>query len=356
MVTKVTSKKATFTTAVSKKATSTKAAATNTPRGQVRAQINGQPIPAIAVGDTTYLQWRALQVFQTPNLYLGDGKFAITGGTIQGVVYHGDTYLPWNSVAPNVKATPLRGGGFNFISLPVQHNYHILIGTQDGVVGSPTPFEVLVADGDQWVPNQTIQVTLSGTSYASGYANVNPISVVTDQNGSWVGGINDTTAEKVQVVVTWTDPNGHVQTQSANITFTNKGDTQTPVPPDDTVVATVPLTTTFSNALLFNAQAGGNDILFQLDTGAYEPLVTKQVADLLHLPNLGSTQIQGVGGNDQVYNSQITLTIGGVEFKNIPCIVDDSYTGPSLFGYGFFADRGYDVLVSQKHNTMTILK
>jgi hypothetical protein len=331
-------------------------ASTNNSHGQVRAEINGKPVLAIAVGDTTYLEWDALQIFHTPNEYLGDGKFAITGGTIQGVVYHGNTYLPWNVVAPKVKATPLRGGGFNFTSLPVQHQYHILIGTQDGVVGRPAPFEVLAADGDQWVPHQSIQVRLSGRSYVSGYSHVNPISVVTDKDGLWVGGMNDTTAEKVQAVVTWTDPSGHVQTRTENITFASASSTQTPVPSDDTVVATVPLTPTFDNALLFNAQAGGNDILFQLDTGAYEPLVTQQVAELLHLPNLGSTQVQGVGGQDEAYNSEITLSIGGVEFNNVPCIVDKNFTGPSLFGYGFFADNGYDLLVSQKHDTMTILK
>lgn len=330
-------------------------AATKMPAGMVRAEINGTPITAIAVGDTTYVKWLALKDFHTPNQYLGSGKFALTGGTVQGVIYHGDTYLPWAQVAPRVKATPLTGGGFNFTALPVTHDYQVGFAAPDGTVGSPDVFEIAVADGDNFIPNQTVQITFNGSSYASGYKGQTTISVTTGSDGTWTGAINDTVAETVGPVVSWTDPNGAVHSHQVPITFASSTATQPVVPSDDNVVATVPLTT-FQNGLFFNAQGGGQDILFQLDTGAYEPLVTKQVAQLLNLPNLGSTQVQGIGGQDTAYNSQMTLSIGGQQFTNIPCIVDDSYNGPSLFGYGFFGDNGYDLLVSQKHNTITILK
>lgn len=101
---------------------------------------------------------------------------------------------------------------------------------------------------------------------------------------------------------------------------------------------------------------GGSDVLLQLDTGAFEPLITKSLADALNLPNLGDIQVEGVGGEDDAYVSKITLSIGGTEFPDIPCIVDPSYSGVPLFGYGFFQDNGYDLLVSQKDSTLTILK
>lgn len=85
------------------------AATTKAAPGQVRAEVNGKSIPAIAVGNETYLEWQALKSFQTPYEYLGDGKFAITGGTVQGVVYQGNTYLPWAKVGAKIKATKLKG-------------------------------------------------------------------------------------------------------------------------------------------------------------------------------------------------------------------------------------------------------
>jgi len=85
-------------------------------------------------------------------------------------------------------------------------------------------------------------------------------------------------------------------------------------------------------------------------------LVTKQIANMLHLPNLGDVPLEGVGGQDEGYMSQISFSLGGVEFDNVPCFVDNNYEGTPLFGYKFFVDNGYDLLVSQKHNTLTILK
>lgn len=329
---------------------------TSSAPGIARAEVNGQTYSAIAVGNITYLEWKALQVFGTPYQYLGNGRFAVTGGTVAGVVYHGNTYLPWDSVAAKVKASPLKGGGFNFTAIPLPHQYHlVIVAAQKALIGSPDPYEVLVEDGSKLVPNQVIQLTFTGGSYASGYNGEKQITVTTDANGTWIGGINDTTVESVEATLTWSDPIGNVHTQGTSITFSNPVSTQPMVPAGDTVVANVPVST-FQNAIFFNAQGGGNDILFQLDTGAYEPLLSKQVAQVLGLRNLGNLTVTGLGGNDPAYYSQMTLTLGGQTFDNIPCLVDERYSGTSLLGYGFFTGHGYDLLISQKNKMMTILK
>ena len=330
-------------------------AATMPSPGTVRAQVNGKTFAAIAVGNTTYLNWGALQLFNTPYEYLGNGKFALTGSTVQGVIYHGITYLPWASVAPKVKAAPLKGGGFNFTSIAVKHDYHVEMLAENGSVGSPDALEVFVLDGNNLVPHQRVQVTLNGSSYLSGYGQNESVAVTTDRNGTWLGGLNDSVPETVSPTVQWLDPNGKTETKTASVTFKTAGSSSPSVPPGDTVVASVPITT-FQNAILFNAKGAGQSILFQLDTGAYVPLITKQAAKVLQLPNLGNTVIQGVGGQDEAYLSRMTLTVGGHPFNNIPCIVDNNYSGPSLFGYGFFTKYGYDLLISQKNGTMTILQ
>ncbi|EPZ44121.1 retroviral-like aspartic protease family protein [Alicyclobacillus acidoterrestris] len=332
------------------------AATTKAAPGQVRAEVNGKSIPAIAVGNETYLEWQALKSFQTPYEYLGDGKFAITGGTVQGVVYQGNTYLPWAKVGAKIKATKLKGGGFNFTSVPVPHDYEIYMDKQSAPVGSPAPINVLVGDNDESVPHQLITLSVTGNAYFSSDQDKNTLSDYTDEDGSYIAAVDDSHAETVKVTASWKDPSGHVQSTTTSVTFSPASTTTPATPPaGDTVVASVPITT-YQNAVLFNAQAGGSDVLLQLDTGAFEPLITKSLADALNLPNLGDIQVEGVGGEDDAYVSKITLSIGGTEFPDIPCIVDPSYSGVPLFGYGFFQDNGYDLLVSQKDSTLTILK
>ncbi|WAH35435.1 retropepsin-like aspartic protease [Alicyclobacillus dauci] len=323
--------------------------------GLVPAQVNGHSFPAITVGNEVYLQWKVLQEFKTPYAYLGDGKFAVTGGTVQGVVYQGNTYLPWQSAAPKVKATKLHSGAFNFTSLPVSHHYHILIDEQDGHVGSPDPFQIILLDGDQPVPNQTMQIRVSGQSFLSGYQTQHSVTVQSAYDGTWLDSLNDTAEETVTLSVSWKDPSGKPQTATVHPTFSATSSTTAAIPSDDHVITQVPISI-YDNAVLFNAQAGGQAVLFQLDTGAYEPVLTKQLAESLKLPNLGDIQVQGVGGMDNAYLSKFTVSIGDVVFNDVPCIVDDNYSGTPLFGYEFFTDNGYDLLVSQKHQTITILK
>lgn len=98
-----------------------KYAATASPYVDENVLVNGQPYAAIAntSSSTTYLLWTVLDKFHIPNAYLGSGKFAVTlaGGhhiTIQGVIYKGQTYIPWTDI-PNISVTK-SGGVFNFKS------------------------------------------------------------------------------------------------------------------------------------------------------------------------------------------------------------------------------------------------
>lgn len=62
------------------------------------------PYQAISVGDVTYVIWTALNTLGTPHIYKGSGVMSIDGKDVQGVVYQGNTYLPWASLAPGIKA------------------------------------------------------------------------------------------------------------------------------------------------------------------------------------------------------------------------------------------------------------
>ncbi len=324
--------------------------------GVVRAELNGKPISAISVGDTTYVDASGLNQLKTPNEYLGEGKYAITGGFIEGIQYQGKVYIPWNQLSAKMKAYPLKGGGFNFKPLPVKHNYHIEIDTQDTPAGSPAPMQVIVYDGNNPVPNQPITIHTNGFSSLTQSTGAETLHVTTDYSGTWFNGVNDNTQEQVFPTVTWTDPAGKTIQQTGEITFGAPTDTSTvEIPADDTAVASVPISV-FANGIFFNATSGNDHVMLQLDTGAFEPLFTAADAKLLGLPNLGTIQVAGVGGEDNAYISEVSLNIGGKDFTDIPCIVDPNYTGASLFGYGFFQAKGYDILVSQKHNTLTIMK
>lgn len=62
------------------------------------------PYSAIAVGNVTYVLWTALNTLGTPHIYKGNGVMNINGRDVQGVVYQGNTYLPWDSLASGIKA------------------------------------------------------------------------------------------------------------------------------------------------------------------------------------------------------------------------------------------------------------
>ena len=326
--------------------------------GHVRALIHGKLYDAICVGNTTYVEEAAFNAFGTPYVDLGNGTVALTGGNVQGVVYYGKTYVPWSSLAPSVRAIPLKGGGFEFVSEPVKHNYSLLIQASQAVAGGVAVLTVVTLDGDNSVPGQSISVSTTGFSQLEPSTGASALKVSTDGTGTWQGGITDSTAETVYVTVSWKTPAGNVVRQSLPIQFQPEkpaGQAAVPTLGSESVIVSTPVTF-YQNGVFLQASSGNDLITFQLDTGAFETLIGQSLASELHLPNLGSVEVGGIGGTDQAYLSKVTLKIGDRVFPDVPCIVDPSSTGIPLLGYEFFQQNGYDLLVSQSQSTLYILK
>lgn len=95
--------------------------------------------------------------------------------------------------------------------------------------------------------------------------------------------------------------------------------------------------------------------LFQLDTGAFEMLLTSAVADALHLPNDGPLDISGVTGSSSAYQSHVTVLFSDtVIYPDVPCVVDPSFTGTPLFGFRFFIDNAVALAVNPVQATLTL--
>lgn len=119
------------------------------------------------------------------------------------------------------------------------------------------------------------------------------------------------------------------------------------------------------DAFLFHANLGvpasqnpSQDVQFQLDTGAFEMLLTKAVADTLKLPNEGPIAISGVTGNSPAYKSHVSLAIPGGDpsqgWTSVACVVDPSFTGVPLFGLRFFIDHKQELTLNPVAQTVTL--
>lgn len=77
-----------------------------------KIKINGKPYSdGIVVNGSTYVLWSALDVLGIKHTYKGNGLMNVNGKDVQGVVYSGDTYLPWTCLG--AKPTAITGG-WNF--------------------------------------------------------------------------------------------------------------------------------------------------------------------------------------------------------------------------------------------------
>ena len=90
-----------------------------------------------------------------------------------------------------------------------------------------------------------------------------------------------------------------------------------------------------------------------LDTGAFEMLLTADVASQLALPNDGPLDIAGVTGNSPAYQSHVIVTLNGQAYT-IHCVVDPEFTGTPLFGLRFFIDHGLTLTLDTVAHTLTI--
>lgn len=315
---------------------------------KVLAQVDGKDVLAVAVGNTTYLNWTVARDSGCNITKVAVGDVEIKGNKPPQVSDTVTTYIKWSSI-PTIDANPKHVNGVWQFS--TKHTYTMTVTeTQSAVVGEWATIEVQTLDNGKPFAKQIITIDENSTEAAHDY---------TDDTGRYVYRIIETSGKTDSVTVSWTDPAGKTHTTTHSTVFTAPTPSPTPIPSDDKIVAQFPLlpTSDAMDAVYFNMTApNGQTIQCQLDTGAFELMFTSAASATLGLKNEQSITIGGVGGTTPAYDSHATFRIGGVEFSNVPCTVAPSFTGYPLFGYKFFVDNGYDLLVSQKHNTVTILK
>jgi len=125
--------------------------------------------------------------------------------------------------------------------------------------------------------------------------------------------------------------------------------------------------TTAGFAFTFNAHCANptdasrtGDLVFTLDTGAFELLLPGTLGTQLGLPNLGPVEIAGVTGDAAAYYSQVTVTVTDrrtgqpVTLPDIRCVVDPS-SQDALFGLRFFVDRGYQLILDPQQQWAAIV-
>lgn len=111
-----------------------------------------------------------------------------------------------------------------------------------------------------------------------------------------------------------------------------------------------------NDAFYFTLNVNGTDVPDMImDTGAFELTFNQNVANALNLPNLGSIQIGGVGGQANAYQSVCTLNLGGQTYADVPCIVDPSFTDSGLFGLRFFVDNQLALALDTASQQLLIL-
>lgn len=111
-----------------------------------------------------------------------------------------------------------------------------------------------------------------------------------------------------------------------------------------------------NDAFYFTLNVNGENVAgMVMDTGAFELTFNGQIANQLGLPNLGTIQIGGVGGNASAYQSVCNLVIGGRQYTNVPCIVDPNFSEAGLFGLRFFVDNNLALALDTVNDKLLIL-
>ena len=341
----------------------------------VKAEVNSKSYPAVQVNVngvyTTYLDWavaRDLKLNITKAVY---NDVEINGVKPPQVADSATTYIQYDKFGVDFTVQKLDGGGFNFTtssgstttspattatgSTPPStdtHSYTMLVTEPStAVAGTWAPIVITTMDNGKPLGSQVITIDQNGVQVCKDTTDAT--------NGGYEWDITETSDKTDTMTVSWTDPAGKVHTVTNTTAFEVPQASATPTPSDDStvVVATMLPDSDPSDAVFFEITApNGQSIEVQLDTGAFELMFTTSTAATLGLQNEGSLTVSGVGGTASAYYSSASFSINGVQFSDIPCIVEDSFTGKPLFGYKFFVDNGYDLLVSQKHNTITIMK
>ena len=132
---------------------------------------------------------------------------------------------------------------------------------------------------------------------------------------------------------------------------------KTPCPEHTGVTPLVTIQGTVENdGFYFRTALNGQGVSFHLDTGAFEMLLTKDIADELNLPNDGPLQVAGVTGSSEAYQSHVTVDLGdGHVYEDVHCVVDPAFTGTPLFGFRFVLDHHLAITVNPVAQTVAFL-
>jgi hypothetical protein len=87
------------------------------------------------------------------------------------------------------------------------------------------------------------------------------------------------------------------------------------------------------------------ETLFVVDTGAFETALDAEAAQALGLPNLGSAQVQGVGGSAQAYNTKLDVQWANGRRDTLNAVVIPGF-GQNLWGLRYAVDRKLTIMLS----------
>lgn len=93
-----------------------------------------------------------------------------------------------------------------------------------------------------------------------------------------------------------------------------------------------------------------------LDTGAFDFVISDEIAKALKLPRDKTVIVRGVSGRTRAWTSMCDLTIGGRTYRNIPCVIVKNLPYEALFGLRFFVDHDYQLLLDPKTETLSFLR
>jgi hypothetical protein len=88
----------------------------------IKVQLNGKDFtPGYFGGVSTYVHYKALEIFKIPYTNKGNGDFVIDGRTVKGAQIKGDFYIRWSDLAPGKVIYKTITGGYNFLySIPIK--------------------------------------------------------------------------------------------------------------------------------------------------------------------------------------------------------------------------------------------
>lgn len=93
-----------------------------------------------------------------------------------------------------------------------------------------------------------------------------------------------------------------------------------------------------------------------LDTGAFDFVLSDQIAKRLHLSRERAVVVRGVSGSARAWTSHCDLSVGKRKFRNVPCVIMKDLPFEALFGLRFFVDHGYQLLLDPKTATLSFLR